>query len=327
MRRREFITLVAATAMMPPPTVRAQETKRVRLVGVVTGFSAAEMRRPLRAFREKLRTLGWSEASNVRIEARTTDGDYGLLGDHARALIDQSVDVIVAMGTPGLTAVRQHTRTVPVVFVLVIDPVAQGLVESLARPGGHATGFTNFEFPIGGKWLELLRELDPRVRHVWLLANPGNPIAVPFSQFIEAAGRAAAFDVKTALARNASEIEAAIGSAAQQVGGAIIVLPDSLAVVQRELIIGLASRHRLPALYPFRQFSEYGGLVSYGVDIPELFRQVAVYVDRILKGEKPADLPVQAPTKFELIVNLKTAKAIGLAVPGSFLGRADEVIE
>jgi putative ABC transport system substrate-binding protein len=327
MKRREFIALVGGAAIAAPLAVRAQEAKRVRLVGVLTGFSDAEMRQPLKAFREKLKQLGWTEGSNVRIEARTTGGDYMRLGEHARALIGLAADVIVAMGTPGLTAVRQHTRTVPVVFMLVIDPVAQGLVESLARPGGHATGFTNFEFPIGGKWLELLRELDPRVRHVRLLTNPANPVAVPFSQFVEAAGRTVAVDVKTALVRNAAEIEAAIGSAAQQLGGAIIVLPDSLAIIERQLIIGLVSRHRLPALYPFRQFSEDGGLMSYGLDIPELFRQVAVYVDRIIKGEKPADLPVQAPTKFELIINLKTAKALGLTVPPSLLARADEVIE
>jgi putative ABC transport system substrate-binding protein len=323
MRRREFIALVAAAVW--PLAVRGQQ--RVRLVGMVSGFSDAEMRRPLLAFREKLTELGWTEGADVRIDARHAHGDYKRLGEDARTLVDLPADVIVAMGTPGLTAVRQHTRSVPVVFTLVIDPVAQGLVNSLARPGGHATGFTNFEFPIGGKWLELLREMDPRIRRIILLGNAGNPIAVPLSQFIEGAGRSVALDVTSAFVRNAAHIEAAIGSIAQQPAGAVIVLPDSLAVVHSKLIIALASRYRLPTLYPFRLFPENGGLMSYGLDVPELYRQVAVYVDRILKGEKPADLPVQAPNKFELLINAKTAKALGITVPATILARADEVIE
>jgi putative tryptophan/tyrosine transport system substrate-binding protein len=325
MKRREFFALVGGVAAWPLDA-RAQQSQPVRLVGVVTGFSDAEMRRPMIAFRQKLKEFGWTEGS-IRIDLRTTDGDYKRLAEDAHAFISQSADVIVATGTPGLTAVRQHTRTLPVVFALVADPIRQGLVDSLARPGGHATGFTNFEFPIGGKWLELLWETDPRVDHVTLLANPENPIANPFSQFIEAAGRTVALDVTTALVRNAAEIEAEIGAAAKRSGGAIIVLPDGLAVVHSALIIGLVKRHRLLALYPFRLFTEKGGLMSYGVDVTELFREVAVYVDRILRGEKPAELPVQAPNKFELVINLKTAKALGLTVPSLLLARADEVIE
>jgi putative tryptophan/tyrosine transport system substrate-binding protein len=325
-KRREFIALVGGAATWPLG-VRAQQPQRLRLVGVVTGFSDAEIRRPMTAFREKLHALGWSEGSNVRIDLRTTDGDYKRMGEEARTLITETVDVIVTTGTPGLVGVRQHTRTVPVVFALVADPIRQGLVDSLARPGGHATGFTNFEFPIGGKWLELLWETDPRIDHVTLLANPGNPIAIPFSQFIEAAGRTVALDVTTALVRNAAEIEAEIGAAAKRPGGAIIVLPDGLAAVHSALIIGLVNRHRLLALYPFRLFTEKGGLMSYGVDIPELFRQVAVYVDRILRGGKPAELPIQAPNKFELVINLKTANELGRTIPPVLLARADEVIE
>jgi putative tryptophan/tyrosine transport system substrate-binding protein len=325
-KRREFIALVGGAATWPLG-VRAQQPQGLRLVGVVTGFSDAEMRRPMMAFREKLHALGWSEGSNVRIDLRTTDGDYKRMAEEARTLIAETVDVIVTTGTPGLVAVRQHTQTLPVVFALVADPIRQGLIESLARPGGHATGFTNFEFPIGGKWLELLWETYPYIDHVTLLANPANPIAIPFSQFIEAAGRTVALDVSTALVRNPAEIEAEIGAAAQRPSGAIIVLPDGLAAVHSALIIGLVSRHRLLALYPFRLFTEKGGLMSYGLDIPDLFRQVAVYVDRVLKGEKPGELPVQAPNKFELVINLKTARALGLNIPPSLLARADEVIE
>jgi putative ABC transport system substrate-binding protein len=299
----------------------------VRVVGVVTGFSDAEMRRPMLSFRQKLKELGWTEGSNVRIHLRTTDGDYKRMAEEAHALISETVDVIVTTGTPGLIAVREHTRSLPVVFALVADPIRQGLVDSLARPGGHATGFTNFEFPIGGKWLELLWETNPRIDHVTLLANPGNPIAIPFSQSIEAAGRTVALDVTTALVRNAAEMEAEIGAAAKWPGGAIIVLPDGLAAVHSSLIIGLVNRHRLLALYPFRLFAEKGGLISYGVDVPELFRQVADYVDRILRGEKPSELPIQAPNKFELVINLKTAKQLGLTIPPALLARADEVIE
>ena len=326
MNRREFIA-VAGGAFGWPLAAYSQDPQRARLVGVLSGFSEAELRRPLAAFRDKLNELGWAEGSNVRIDTRTTDGDYKRLGEDAGTLVASRADVIVAMGTPGLTAVRQHTRTVPVVCVLVIDPVKQGLVDSLARPGGHVTGFTNFEFPIGGKWIELLREVHPHTQRLTLLANPANPIAIPFSQSIEATGRALGLVVATALIRNAADIESAIGVSADQSGAAIIVLPDSLAVVHRQLIIGLVGQHRVPVVYPFRVFPEHGGLLSYGLDIPDLFRQVAVYVDRILKGDKPADLPVQAPNKFELVINLKTAQALGLSVPPSLLARADEVIE
>jgi putative ABC transport system substrate-binding protein len=235
--------------------------------------------------------------------------------------------VIFAQGTPGLKAVRQHSSIMPVVFTLVADPVGQGLIQSLSRPGGYATGFTNFEFSIGGKWLELLMELDPRVKRVVLIANPANPNGAPFSQFIETSGRSVGVDVSTANVRNAADIEAAIVALARQPDGGLIVFPDSLAVVHRELITRLVVTYRVPAVYPFGIFPKNGGLSSYGLDFPELYRQAAVYVDRILRGASPADLPVQAPTKFELVINLKAAKAIGLSVPPALLARADEVIE
>jgi putative tryptophan/tyrosine transport system substrate-binding protein len=245
----------------------------------------------------------------------------------AGTLISRNPDVVVTMGTPGLTAVRQHTHSVPVVFTLVADPVRTGLIESLARPGGHATGFTNFEFSIGGKWLELLRDVSPHLNRVTIIANPANATANPIAGLIEDAGRLVSIEVTTASVRSASDIEVAISNAAQQPSGGLIVLPDSLAVIHSELIISLVEHHRLPTVYPFRVFAAKGGLLAYGLDIPEMYRQAANYVDRILRGTKPSELPVQAPNKFELIVNLKSAKALSLDVPTTLLARADEVIE
>jgi putative ABC transport system substrate-binding protein len=327
MQRRDFMTLVGGTAVASPFVTRAQQPERVRLIGIVTGFAADVIRRPVAAFRDKLKELGWVDGHNVRIDLRIAGGDYKQQAEHARALIELPADVIVTTGTPGLRAARDHTRSVPVVFTLVVDPVGQKLIQSLARPGENATGFTNFEFPIGGKWLELLGELDPRVRHVTVLANPANPISDPFSRFIEETGRAMVLDVATAFVRDGAEMAAAIGAVAKQSGGAIIVLPDGLAVVQRKLIIEAANRHRLTVMYPFRLFAESGGLMSYGIDVAELFRQVAVYVDRILRGANPGELPVQAPSTLELVLNLNTAQTLGLAVPEAFMARVDEFIE
>jgi putative ABC transport system substrate-binding protein len=214
-----------------------------------------------------------------------------------------------------------------VVFTLVADPVGAGLVESLAHPGGHATGFTNFEYSIGAKWLELLKDLSPRLTHVTVIDNPANPSAHPIANFIEDAGPRMSIEITTAFVHSAGDIEAAISSAAQRPSGGVIVLPDSLAVVHSQLIIDLVQRHRLPTIYPFRAFATKGGLLTYGLDIPEIYRHAADYVDRILRGAKPSDLPVQAPNDFELILNIKTAKALGLTVPPSLLARADEVIE
>jgi putative ABC transport system substrate-binding protein len=327
MQRRDFMTLVGGTTVASPFVARAQQPERVRLISIVTGFTADVIRRPVAAFRDKLKELGWADGQNVRIDLRIAGGDYKQQADHARAVVEQSADVIVTTGTPGLRAAREHTRTIPVVFTLVVDPVGQKLIQSLARPGENATGFTNFEFPIGGKWLELLGELDSRVRHVTVLANPANPIANPFAQFIEETGRSMVLGVTTAFARDAAEMTAAIGAAAKEPGGALIVLPDGLAVVQRKLIIETANRHRLTAVYPFRLFADSGGLMAYGIDVAELFRQVAIYVDRILRGANPGELPVQAPSTLELVINLKTAQAIGLAVPEALLARVDEIIE
>jgi putative ABC transport system substrate-binding protein len=245
----------------------------------------------------------------------------------AGRLVSKNPDVIVAMGTPGLIGVRRHTQTIPVVFTLVADPAQAGLIGTLARPGGNATGFTNFEFSIGAKWLELLRDVSPRLASVTVLANPANASANPIARAVETAGHRLSIEVTTDLIRNRSDIEAAISNAGQRSRGGLIVLPDGLAVVQSDLILSLGERHSIPALYPFRLFAEKGGLVVYGIDIPEVYRQAAGYVNRILRGTKPSDLPVQAPNKFELIINLKTARALGLEIPPTVLARADEVIE
>jgi ABC-type uncharacterized transport system substrate-binding protein len=327
MKRREFIALLGGAAAAWPMAARAQQDGRVRLVGVVGGFAEAEMRPLLIALRDKLKELGWTEGRNLSIDARLGRGNFKRMADEAGLLIGLNPDVIVAQGTPGLTAVREHSRTVPVVFLFVADPVRTGLIESLARPGGYATGFTNFEFTIGGKWLELLKELNPRVAHVTLISNPANPAADQFSQFIAATARSAGLDLVIASVRNATDIAVVITSASRQPDAGLIVVPDSLTTIHRELIIGLAAHHRLPAVYPFRIFPAEGGLISYGLDFAEIYRQAAVYVDRILRGAQPSDLPVQAPNKFELVINLKTAKALGLDVPPNLLARADEVIE
>jgi putative tryptophan/tyrosine transport system substrate-binding protein len=326
LRRRQFITLLGGAAVAWPVGARGQHDRR-RLVGVVAGFSEAEMQPQLTALRSKLGQLGWTEGRNLEIDARLGAGDYQQMTAEAGSLVSRNPDVIVTMGTPGLNAVRHHTKTVPVVFTLVADPARLGLIESLARPGGHATGFTNFELSIGAKWLELIREVSPKLARVKVINNPANPTASQMSPAIEAAGAAMSIQVSTAFARGADDVEVAIRGAAQQPGSGIIVIPDSLAVVHSDLILRLVERHQLPAIYPFRLFAVKGGLVTYGLDIPQMYRQAAEYVDRVLRGTKPSDLPVQAPNKFELIINLKTAKTLGLEVPPSLLARADEVIE
>jgi putative tryptophan/tyrosine transport system substrate-binding protein len=327
MRRRTFIMLMGGAAAAAWPLEAHAQQERVRLVGLVSGFSEDEMRPLLAAFRARLSQLGWTEGHNLAIDARLGAGDYALMTEAAGALISRNPDVIVAMGTPGLIAVRQHTRTVPVVFTVVADPVRTGMIESLARPGGHATGFTNFEFSIGGKWLELLKDLSPRLTQITTIANPNNPTADPLARYIEKTGRAIAIGITTASVRGPKDIEAAIIGEGQQSGRGLIVLPDSLAIVHSDLIIGLAERYKRPAIYPFRIFAAKGGLLSYGLDLPEIYRQAAAYVDRILQGIRPSDLPVQAPNKFELVINLKTAKALGLEISPTLLTAADEVIE
>ena len=326
MRRREVITLLGGAAAWPL-AARAQQSEPIRLIGILAGFAEAEMQPRLAALRGKLRELGWTEGHNLSIDVRVGRGDFNRIRDDAGLLVGLKPDVIITNGTPALTAVRERSRTIPVVFVLVADPVRQGLIESLARPGPYTTGLTNFEFAISGKWVELLNEVRPRVAHVTFITNPANPNTDQFSHVVAATAGSAGLDSRAVPVRNPAEIAVAIVDAARQSHGGLIVAPDGLLTLHRELIIGLAAHYRLPAVYPFDAFAKQGGLMSYGLDVADVYRQAAVYVDRILRGVQPADLPVQAPNRFELTINLKTAKALGLEIPPTLLARADEVIE
>ena len=326
-RRRDFITLVGGAAAAWPLVARAQQPEHMRTVGLISGYSEPEFRPVVAAFKDRMQKLGWIEEHNLKIDARPAGGDYKRLSDDAGELVAAGVDVIVAMGTPGVAAVVKHSRTIPVVFTQVADPVAQGLVKSLARPGGNLTGFTNFEFSIVGKWAELAREIDSNISRLTLLINPENPNIGQLIRVFEDAGQVMQMAILPAPVRNAREIEEVMIAAARLPGSALFVFPDSLPIVHRALIVQLAEQHRLPTIYPFRVFPTTGGLMSYGIDYVDVYRQAASYTDRLLRGAKPSDLPAQAPTKFELVINLKTAKVLGLNLPPTLLARADEVIE
>jgi putative ABC transport system substrate-binding protein len=324
MKRRDFLLSLAATAAWP--IAAHAQRPAPRLIGVAAGFSEPEMRPLLQAFAEQLKTQGWTVGDNVTIDASYASGAYA--ADHVRALIARKPDVILTQGTGMLGVVRRETQTIPVVFTMVPDPVQLGIVQNLARPGGNITGFTNFEFSIGGKWLELLKELKPSLKRVLVISNPGNPNNLQFATALEGQGGRFGLAIVTVQVRSADEIEQAVDTAGKEPEGAVLVLPDSLLVINRARITDAAIRHRMPVMSPFRIFSEEGrGLIAYGLNFTELYRQAATYVDRIFKGEKPGDLPIQAPTKFELIINLKVAKAMGLEVSPLLLARADEVIE
>src|SRR4030088_805892 len=328
MRRREFITLLGGTAAAGPLAARAQQGERVRRIGVLMYLAAgdAEGQARLAAFTQALQQLGWSEGRNLRIDTRWATADD--IHRHAAELAALAPDVLVAgTGTATVAPLLQATRTVPIVFVTVIDPVGAGFVASLAQPGGNATGFTMLEYGMSGKCRELLKQIAPRVTRAAVLRDPA--IASGIGQFgaIQAVAPSLGVELSPVDVRDASEIERAVTSFARSGNGGLIVTSSALATRYRDLIITLAARHKLPAVYSGRWFVTDGGLLSYGPDYVDQFRQAAGYVDRILKGEKPADLPVQAPTKFELVINLKTAKALGLTVPDTLLARADEVIE
>jgi ABC-type uncharacterized transport system substrate-binding protein len=327
--RREFITLLGGAAAAWPLAARAQQGERMRRIGVLINFASddVEGQARLTAFREGLRQLGWTEGGNVRIDTRWAAGDPDRYRQYVAELLALAPDVILAISSAALASLLQATRTVPIVFTTVADPVGAGYVDSLARPGGNATGFVLWEYSIAAKWLELLKEIAPQVtravvfRESALAAGPG--------QFgvIQAAAPSLGVDLRVADLRDAREIERAVTTFAQGSNGGLIVTGSPGALSHRTLIVALATRHRLPAVYSARVFPADGGLVSYGPDPVDQFRRAAGYVDRILKGEKPADLPVQAPTKYELVINLKTARALGLDVPPMLLARADEVIE
>jgi putative ABC transport system substrate-binding protein len=278
-------------------------------------------------FTRALADLGWTEGSNIRIERRWAEGDFARLRTHALDLARLAPDAIFAQGTPATTALRQAAPATPLVFVMIADPISSGLVSSFAYPGGNITGFTNYEFSIGGKWLEILKEMRTSVDQVAVVFNPDNAALHGLLRSIEVAGPTFRIQVNARPARNAETIDRIIRAFSTEPNGGLLVLLDFVTLAHRDLIIRLAAEYRVPAVYTLRVFAANGGLISYGIDSADLFRRGASYVDRILKGAKPADLPVQQPTKFELVINLKTAKALGFDLPQTLLARADEVIE
>jgi putative ABC transport system substrate-binding protein len=326
MKRRQVITLLGGTAAAWPLAVRAQDMRRI---GVLISLEEidAEAQARVSAFREGLQALGWVESRNVLVDYRYVAGDVGRAGRYAAEMISQGVEVIVVNSSPLLTAVQRQTRTLPIVFVQVADPVGGGFVESLNRPGGNTTGFTSFEYSFAAKWLELLKEIAPHVVRAAVLRDPTFAGAAAEYGAIQTVAPSFGVQIRPVGVRDAAEIERTIELFARDPHGGLIVLPGPLASVNRDAIIASARRHAFPTVYPYRYFTIRGGLISYGFDNLDLYRRAAEYVDRILKGAKPANLPVQAPTKYELVINLKTAKTLGIEVPPTLLARADEVIE
>ena len=329
-RRREFMTLLGGAAAAWPMAARAQQAERVRRVMVWIGGSSNDTSSQQRdvTFRDTMRGLGWIDGRNIKIEVRfpttnTVDENRAA----AAEFVALNPDAIVTTGAPILGALHRVTKTVPIVFTLVTDPVSDGFVASLARPGGNITGFTIFEHAFAGKWLEMLKEVVPGIIRVAVLQNPDHPAWNSYLRAIGAVASGMGVEVTAAPVNTAADIQAAIPAFALVPNGGLILLPSPVATAHRELIASVALRRGLPSIYLSRIYPMSGGLMSYGINLIEPYRQAAVYVDRILKGEKPADLPVQAPTKYELVINLKTAKALGLDIPPSLLARADEVIE
>jgi putative tryptophan/tyrosine transport system substrate-binding protein len=329
MKRRDFITLLGGAAAVWPLAARAQQGERMRRIGVLHTPAVDDPEGQARnaAFLQGLQQFGWTDGRNVQIDTRWSAGDAERIRRYVAEFVAFLPDVIVASGSATVGPLLQATRTVPIVFVNVPDPVGAGYVESLARPGGNATGFILFEYGISGKWLELLKQISPGVTRAAVIRDAA--ITGGIGQFgaIQSAAPSLGLEVNPVNVRDAAEIERTVAAFARTPNGGLIVTGSALAVVHRNLIITLAARHKLPAVYFRREFVTDGGLMSYGPDIIDQYRRAAGYVDRILKGEKAADLPVQAPTKYELVINLKTAKALGLEVPPTVLARADEVIE
>src|SRR5262245_7241517 len=330
MRRRDFVTLLGGAVCAWPLAARAQQTGRVRHVAVLIPFPddrEAVVKSYLTAFRQRLHELGWDEGRNIRFDFRFTGQVPERMSAGTDELIALTPDVIVVWANPAAAITRKATQTIPIVFVVVSDPIGGGFVTNLAHPGGNITGFQNFETAIGGKWLQVLNEIAPGVRRVAFVHNPDISAHLAFVRSAEAASTSMGITVTPVGVRNAAEIEPALRAFAKESNGGLIVAPSPLHTTNQELILALAAELRLPAIYPFRYFPEHGGLASYGFDTIEQHRGAASYVDRILKGEKPGDLPVQAPTKYLLVINLKAAKALGLNVSLQLEQRADEVID
>ena len=327
MRRREFITVIGGATVACSLGARAQQGSRSRRIAVLMGLSPNDKEAQLRvkAFESTWPELGWIEGRNIHVEYRWASGDMALMRSHASELAANPPEVILAEGTSVLAALREATRSIPIVFLGVSDPEGAGVVTNLARPGGNITGFANFEPAMGGKWLQTLKEIAPHLTRIAVIRNPAALMRI--RQSIETEATSMGIEAVDCGVRVPEEINAAIGAFAGHPNTGLIVLPDPIVLAHRGLIIELAAKQRHPAVYPLRAFAIDGGLLSYGVDVQDQARQSAFYVDRILKGARPGDLPVQAPTKFQLVINSKTAKALGLTVPPTLLARADEVIE
>jgi putative ABC transport system substrate-binding protein len=329
MRRRKFITLVGGTVAAWPLAARAQPSKQVRRIGMLI---ASEENEPLvqsrvTAFRQGLNDLGWIEGRNLQIEYRWTGNEPERTQRYVSELVALAPEVILSHSPPATSALSKATQSIPVVFVQVTDPVGAGLVANLAHPGANITGFTTFEFSMGTKWLDLLKGIVPKLTRVAVMQYAKSPTWSGQLQAVEAAAPSLGTQIIPAGVENAADIERSIAEIGREANGGLIVMPDSITLIHRKLIVSLAERYRLPAIYPFRYFPDDGGLISYGIDLADVWRRAATYVDRILKGSAAGDLPVQQPTKFELVINLKTAKALGLEIPLTLLARADEVIE
>ena len=331
MKRREFISLIGGAAAAWPVAVRAQEPGRMRRVSVLLAFfdSDPEGQPRIAAFQHELENLGWTEGRNIQIEYRWASGDADRFRAFAAELVAARPDVLVAHTSPSAQALARATRTIPIIFAMVSDPVGSGLTASLSEPGRNATGFTIFETSMGAKWVEFLKQLSPRLARVGLLFNPATApgSGSTYLPSVEAAARSFGIESMHATVSSAAEIDDAIAALSRRPDSGLIVMPDVFMTNHRDLITALATRHALPAIYSFRYFAEGGGLISYGIDVSDIFRRAAGYVDKVLRGAMPSNLPVQHPDKFELVINLKAATALRLDVPRILLARANEVIE
>ena len=329
MRRREFIIAIGVLFAGSPSIVSSQQAEQMRRIGILMNRAAddAEGQAGIAAFQQELQQLGWSVGPHLRIDVRWGQDDLALEGKYAAELVQLSPNIILAGGTMSVAAVQSITHALPIVFVGVTDPAGAGFVDNLARPGGNATGFMLFEYGFTAKWLELLKQIEPNIKRAAILRLPDNPAAMAQFGAIQAVAQSLGIEISSILVRDAAEVERAIAALAKSGNGGLIVTPSAGVSVHRYLIIELAARHSLPAVYGTRSNVNSGGLIFYGPNRLDQFRRAAAYVDRVLRGEKPADLPVQAPTKYDLVINLKAAKALGLEIPASLLARADEVIE